>query len=48
MARAIERQVSFTVIPWQMSLAGGVLRLLPRWLYDRLFAHAPHKSRKLG
>lgn len=46
-ARAIERQTAFTVIPWQMGLAGCVLKLLPRWLYDRLFAHAPHKPRNL-
>ena len=46
-ARAIERQTAFTVIPWQMGLAGRMLRLLPRWLYDRLFAHAPHKPRNL-
>ena len=42
-ARAIGRQTSFTVIPWQMGLLGRVLKLLPRWLYDRLFAHAPRK-----
>jgi len=24
-----------------------LLKLLPRWLYDRLFAHAPHKPRGL-
>ena len=46
-ARAIERQTAFTVIPLQMGLAGRMLRLLPRWLYDRLFAHAPHKPRNL-
>jgi len=46
-ARAIGRQTAFAVIPWQMWLAGNVLRLLPRWLYDRLFAHAPHKPRGL-
>ncbi len=46
MVRAIERQTAFTVIPWQMGLAGRVLKLLPRWLYDRLFAKAPHKPRK--
>lgn len=44
-ARAIERQVAFAVIPWQMGLVGRLLKLLPRWLYDRLFAHAPHKPR---
>jgi len=47
MARAIERQTAFTVIPWQMGLTGRMLRLLPRWLYDRLFAHAPRKPRNL-
>ncbi|HEX5337059.1 MAG TPA: SDR family oxidoreductase [Gallionella sp.] len=47
MARAIERQAAFSVIPWQMGLVGRALRLLPRWLYDRLFANAPHKPRGL-
>jgi short-subunit dehydrogenase len=45
--RAIERGVSYTVIPWQMGLVAKGLRLLPNWLYDRLFAHAPRKPRKL-
>jgi short-subunit dehydrogenase len=45
-AYAIERQTSFTVIPWQMGLAGRVLKWLPRWLYDRLFANAPRKPRR--
>lgn len=47
MARAIDRQVSFTVIPWQMGLVGALLKRLPCWLYDRLFANAPHKPRGL-
>jgi len=46
-ARAIGRQAAFSVIPWQMGVVGYVLSLLPRWLYDRLFAHAPHKPRNL-
>ena len=46
-AKAIARQTSFAVIPWQMGLVGALLKLLPRWLYDRLFAHAPHKPRGL-
>lgn len=46
-ARVIERQTAFAVVPWQMGLVGGVLRILPRWLYDRLFVHAPHKPRGL-
>ncbi len=47
MARAIERQTSFAVIPWQMGLVGALFKRLPRWLYDRLFARAPHKPRGL-
>jgi NAD(P)-dependent dehydrogenase (short-subunit alcohol dehydrogenase family) len=46
MARAIKRKTSFAVIPWQMSFVGRLLKLLPRGLYDRLFAHAPHKPRR--
>ncbi|GHU37998.1 short-chain dehydrogenase [Betaproteobacteria bacterium] len=46
-ARAIERGASYTVIPWQMGLVAKGLRLLPNWLYDRLFARAPHKPRLL-
>lgn len=45
--RTIGRQTAFTVIPWQMGVAGCALKLLPRWLYDRLFANAPHKPRNL-
>jgi short-subunit dehydrogenase len=46
MARVIERGTSFAVVPWQMGLVGWVMKRLPRWLYDRLFAKAPHKARK--
>lgn len=45
MARAIARQTSFSVIPWQMNLVGLALRCLPRWLYDSLFVNAPRKPR---
>jgi hypothetical protein len=48
MARAIGRQTSFTVIPWQMGLAGRVLKCLPNWLYDRLLVNAPRKPRAKG
>lgn len=44
-ARAIERGVSYTVIPWQMGIVAKGLRLMPNWLYDRLFAKAPRKPR---
>lgn len=46
-ADAIERGTSYTVIPWQMGWVAKVLRLLPNWLYDRLFASAPRKPRGL-
>ena len=46
MVRAIEKQTAFTVIPWQMGWVGRVLKILPRWLYDFLFANAPRKPRK--
>ena len=45
-ARTIERGASYTVIPWQMGIVAKGLRLLPNWLYDRLFAKAPRKPRK--
>lgn len=45
-SRAISRQASYCIIPWQMAIVGWVLKRLPDWLYDRLFANAPHKPRK--
>ena len=45
--QAIERGTSYTVIPWQMGVVAKGLRVLPNWLYDRLFAKAPHKPRTL-
>lgn len=47
MARVIAARRRFAVIPWQMALVSLVLRRLPRWLYDRLAAHAPRKARGL-
>jgi NAD(P)-dependent dehydrogenase (short-subunit alcohol dehydrogenase family) len=46
-ARAIERGDSYRVIPWQMGVVAKLLRMLPNFLYDRAFARAPHKARKL-
>lgn len=46
MARVIARGTSLAVVPWQMGVVGWLLKRLPNWLYDRLFARAPHKSRK--
>ena len=47
MARVIKRGKSFAVVPWQMGVVGWLLKRLPNWLYDRLFAKAPHKSRNV-
>lgn len=45
-ARAISRQKPFAVIPWQMGLVGMALNLMPRWMYDKLFALPLRKPRK--
>lgn len=45
MARVIASGSSFAVLPWQMGLAGRVLKLLPNWLYDWAFSKAQHKPR---
>ena len=44
-ARAIDRNARFYVLPWQMAWAGKLLRLAPRPLYDAVFARAPRKPR---
>jgi NAD(P)-dependent dehydrogenase (short-subunit alcohol dehydrogenase family) len=46
-AQAIKRGTTYTVIPWQMGVVAKLLRLLPNWLYDRLFTSAPRKPRGL-
>lgn len=43
----IGRGVSHAVVPWQMSVLAALLRWMPNWLYDRLFAGAPRKPRQL-
>ncbi len=47
-ARAIAARRRLAVIPWQMGVAGGALRVLPGWLYDRIAARAPRKSRDIA
>jgi short-subunit dehydrogenase len=44
--RAIERGVSYRVIPWQMGLVAKLLRALPNALFDRLLAGRPRKHRQ--
>lgn len=46
-ARTVAKGTSYTVIPWQMGVVAKILRLLPNWLYDRLFTQAPRKPRGL-
>jgi short-subunit dehydrogenase len=47
MAHAIDARRSWVVVPWQMAIAGALMRRLPNWLYDRAFRRAPRKPRKL-
>jgi short-subunit dehydrogenase len=44
----IARGRSYRVIPWQMGLVAGFLRLLPNALFDRMFAGRPRKRRADG
>jgi short-subunit dehydrogenase len=44
-ARAIAAKRRLAVIPWQMAAVSVLLRAMPGWLYDRLAARAPRKSR---
>lgn len=46
-ARLIEKRRPESTIPWQMTIVAGLLRCLPRALYDRLFEKAPRKPRGL-
>jgi short-subunit dehydrogenase len=47
-ARAIDTNRSYAVIPWQMAVVGALLRSLPNFAYDRIFARAPRKPRRGG
>jgi short-subunit dehydrogenase len=44
-ARAIAKGCSHVVVPWQMGIVAGLLRLLPNAVYDRLMVAAPRKPR---
>jgi NAD(P)-dependent dehydrogenase (short-subunit alcohol dehydrogenase family) len=48
MARVIAQGRSVAVVPWQMALAGRLLRWLPNWVYDPVFSKAPRKKRRNG
>ena len=45
--KAIVKKKRFHVLPWQMSLVGFFLRLMPRYLYDSLMRRAPRKPKSL-
>ena len=42
---AIEAGASYRVIPWQMAIAARILRILPNFVFDRLFAGRPRKRK---
>jgi short-subunit dehydrogenase len=44
--RAVERGMSWCVIPWQMSIVARLLRALPNVLFDRVLAGRPRKRRR--
>jgi len=44
-ADAIAGKKRFATFPWQMRVAGAMLHVVPRWLYDRLLEKAPRKPR---
>ena len=45
MLRVIAAGRKFAVVPWQMAIAGRLLRCLPRWIYDRVLAGKKRKPR---
>lgn len=46
-ANAITHKRRLFVLPWQMAIVASVLKHLPDWVYDLIFAHAPRKPRNL-
>ena len=47
-ARAIARRRRFYVLPWQMAWLGRLLKVAPRFLYDRVLAGRKRKPRDGG
>ncbi|MDB5811080.1 MAG: Short-chain dehydrogenase/reductase [Betaproteobacteria bacterium] len=46
MINLIDRGRTYAVMPWQMAIVARVLRVLPNFIYDRLFGNAPRKPRR--
>ena len=44
-ADAIVAGVRYRTIPWQMGAVGMLLKLMPRWLFDRLMSNRKQKPR---
>lgn len=44
-ADAIMAKRTYTTIPWQMGVASKLLRLLPNWLFDKVFGKRKQKPR---
>jgi len=41
----IKHKKLYSVIPWQMAIVARILKLLPNFIYDRLFSIMPRKPR---
>ena len=41
----IKHRKLYSVIPWQMAIVARILKLLPNFVYDRLFSIMPRKPR---
>lgn len=44
--RAIDARRRYAVIPWQMGLVAKLLRLVPRWMFDRATSGGKRKPRR--
>ena len=42
---AIIAGVRYRTIPWQMGWVGALLKLMPRWLFDRIMLNRKQKPR---
>ncbi|MCE9632908.1 MAG: SDR family NAD(P)-dependent oxidoreductase, partial [Methylophilales bacterium] len=45
MARIIQQKRRIAITPWQMAIAGGLMCLLPAFVWDWVMRKAPHKPR---
>lgn len=46
--KALRKKRRLVVLPWQMAVVFRILKILPVWAYDKIFANAPRKPRKLN